>query len=506
MKVLSQGDNIMQPLGYKWITVHFNLDVLPHHCASFLSDKSVHRKVERSDGSTEEYYPKGKACEDTVCGHLEFAVKNEGINLAILKACFPQVDAAELTAHILSKQTGQYVRKLWFLYETLTGKLLDIPDLTQGNYVDLLDSENYFTAAPIAQQRQRIKMNLPGTIDFSPQLRRTDKIKAFEAKALNAQCSRILADYDEQLAARAVNQLYLGETKSSFQIEKEALSTDRTARFKQLLTHVGSEQYLSAQGLQKLHRQIITDSRFQTEGYRTTQEYVGSSTFHGEEIHFIPPRPEELDRLMNSFLICGERILSSNIHPVAAAAALSFAFIYLHPFKDGNGRMHRFLIHHILAKKEFTPPGLIFPVSAVMLRDLKKYQSVLNVFSVPLLEHIRFRQDADGRMTVTNETADYYRYMDLTATVELLFELIEQTLDKDLIQELNFLKNYDQAVRELTHMMDGLSGKEIDLFVNVCRENGMRLSANKRQKFFPELTDEEVVRMQDAVRRAFEAG
>jgi hypothetical protein len=79
-------------------------------------------------------------------------------------------------------------------------------------------------------------------------------------------------------------------------------------------------------------------------------------------------------------------------------------------------------------------------------------------------------------------------------------------LDKDLIQELNFLKNYDQAARELTHIMDGLSGKEIDLFINVCRENGMRLSANKRQKFFPELTDEEVEQMQEAVRRAFENG
>lgn len=494
----------MQPIGYKWLIDNFGLDVLPHHCASSLSDKSVHRKVEKSDGSTEEYYPKGKACEDTVCGHLEFAVKNEGINLAILKACFQQVDAAELTAHILRKQTGQYVRKLWFLYEALTGKPLNIPDLTQGNYVDLLDSENYFTATPVPQQRQRINVNLPGTIDFCPQLRRTDKIKAFEAKALNARCSRILADYDEQLAARAVNQLYLGETKSSFQIEKEELSTDRTTRFKQLLAHAGAEQYLTVQGLQKLHRQIITDSRFQTEGYRNTQEYVGSTTFHGEEIHFIPPRPEELDGLMDSFLNCGDRILSSNMHPVAAAAVLSFAFVYLHPFKDGNGRMHRFLIHHILAKKEFTPPGLIFPVSAVMLRDLKKYQAVLNVFSVPLLEHIRFRQDSDGHMTVTNATADYYRYIDMTASVEFLFELIEQTLDNDLIQELNFLKAYDQSKHALTHLIDGLPDKDIDRFIKLCRENGMQLSKNKRQKFFPALTDEEVEQMQQLVRAAFE--
>lgn len=499
----------MQHIGYKWLIDRFSLDVIPHHCASFLSDKSVHRKVEKSDGSTEEYYPKGKTCEDSVCGHLEFAVKNEGINLAILKACFPHVDASELTAHILKKRTGQFVRKLWFLYEALTGRKLDIPDLEQGNYVDLLDPEKYYTATPVSQQRQRINVNLPGTVDFSPQLRRTDKLKAFEAKALNTRCSTILAGYDEQLAARAVNQLYLGETKSSFQIEKEDLPTDRNMRFKQLLTQAGQQQYLTKDGLLNLHRQIIIDPRYHTAGYRDTQFYVGSTTFQGEEIHFIPPRPDNLDELMNSFLRCGERMLSSDIHPVAAAAAASFAFVYLHPFKDGNGRMHRFLIHHILAKKGFTPSGSIFPVSAVMLRDLKKYQDILNRFSAPLLEHIRFRQDGEGRMTVLNETADYYRYIDLTSTVELLFELIEQTLDKDLIQELNFLKNYDQAARELTNMMDGLSGKEIGDFINYCRgnrENPMHISKAKRGKFFPLLTDEEVERMQEIVRRTFDAG
>jgi hypothetical protein len=34
----------------------------------------------------------------------------------------------------------------------------------------------------------------------------------------------------------------------------------------------------------------------------------------------------------------------------------------------------------------------------------------------------------------------------------------------------------------------------------------MRLSADKRQKFFPLLTDGEIGQMQEAVRRAFETG
>lgn len=496
----------MQHIGYKWLIDRFSLDVIPHHCVSFLSDKSVHRKVEKSDGSTEEYYPKGKACEDSVCGHLEFAVKNEGINLAILKACFPRVDASELTVHILKKRTGQFVRKLWFLYEALAGRKLDIPDLEQGNYVDLLDPEKYYTATPVPQQRQRINVNLPGTVDFSPIIRRTEKAKAFEEKRLNEKCQEILSNYPPDVIARAVNQLYLGETRSSNQIENETLSPDRERRFKGLLEKAGTEQYLTPEGLLKLHRQMIIDPRFQTEGYRTTQEYVGTGSLNFDaDVHFIPPRPDDLNGLMNEFFLCAHRMINSDMHPVIKAAALSFAFVYLHPFKDGNGRMHRFLIHHILTKTGFTPHGQIFPVSQVMRDDTRKYQQVLNVISSPLMPLIQYTQDSVGHLTVHNKTRDYYCYMDLTAAAEFLFELIERTLDHDLIRELNFLSCYDQAIRELTRSMDGLSGKEIDRFITFCRQNNMRLSTDKRQKFFSKLTDEEVEQMQEKVLRAFEA-
>jgi Fic family protein len=58
----------------------------------------------------------------------------------------------------------------------------------------------------------------------------------------------------------------------------------------------------------------------------------------------------------------------ANIDEVALPAAVAFGFVYIHPFLDGNGRLHRFLIHHVLAQKKFTPPGVILPVSAAILR------------------------------------------------------------------------------------------------------------------------------------------
>jgi Fic family protein len=71
-----------------------------------------------------------------------------------------------------------------------------------------------------------------------------------------------------------------------------------------------------------------------------------------------------------------------------AAALISFGFVFIHPFVDGNGRLHRYLIHHVLAKKNFSEQGIIFPVSAAMLNQINDYRICLESFSKPLLEFI----------------------------------------------------------------------------------------------------------------------
>ena len=494
----------MQYAGYQWLESEMGLSVIPHYVRSFVSDKNLHKTIRHENGRVEEQYPKNKRLEDSVCGHLEFALKNEGVNLGILNACFKKMNPQELTAYILKKPTGRYARILWFLYEEMSGNTLDIPDLKQGNYVDLLDPKKYYTSSLKRIARQRVNMNLPGTMAFSPLIRRTEKNEEYELKKLDEKCRRILSEYPPELIARAVNQLYLGETRSSNQIENEVLSPDRERRFKHLLEKAGTEEYLNKGGLLALHRQVVVDPRFQTEGWRTTQEYIGTATLYtNAEVHFIPPRPEELGELMAAYSTCAQRMMASDMHPVVKAAALSFLFVYLHPFKDGNGRMHRFLIHHVLSKSEFTPHGQIFPVSQVMRDDIQKYQQALNLFSNPLMERIRYRQDNTGEMSVLDDTSDFYRYIDLTGAAEFLFESIEKTLDRDLIQELNFLKSYDQAQKNLTAIVDGLPGRDVDRFITFCRQNGFRLGKEKREKFFSMLTNEEIAQMEIAVRDAF---
>ena len=52
---------------------------------------------------------------------------------------------------------------------------------------------------------------------------------------------------------------------------------------------------------------------------------------------------------------------TGNLHAVVHAAVIAYGFVFLHPFEDGNGRIHRFLIHNILARRGYTPEGSCFP-------------------------------------------------------------------------------------------------------------------------------------------------
>src|SRR5690606_11842489 len=156
------------------------------------------------------------------------------------------------------------------------------------------------------------------------------------------------------------------------------------------------------------------------------------------------PKPEDLPDLMAGLVEAHERIEQGQVHPVVHAAAIAYGFVFLHPFEDGNGRIHRFLIHNILARSGYTPEGLMFPVSAVMLKHPRDYDASLEAFSRPLVPLTEFTLDDQGRMTVHNDTAIWYRFIDMTPQVEALFAFIEKTIDTELAEGLNFLINYDR--------------------------------------------------------------
>lgn len=169
---------------------------------------------------------------------------------------------------------------------------------------------------------------------------------------------------------------------------------------------------------------------------------------------------------------------------IALAAAVAFGFVYLHPFLDGNGRLHRFLIHHILAKRNFTPRGVILPVSAATLhRVLRSVSSLVTPF-------VDFLLNDRNEMEVRNKTADLYRYPDLTPHVEFLYECLQETIEKDWPIELNFLKRFDTATAAVQAVID-MPDPKLRLLVKLILQNQGKLAQGKR-RLFDFLTDAEL--------------
>ncbi|TVS08181.1 MAG: Fic family protein, partial [Phycisphaerales bacterium] len=220
--------------------------------------------------------------------------------------------------------------------------------------------------------------------------------------------------------------------------------------------------------------------------------------YKSERVHYVCPKPEHVETLMGGLIAAHRLIEQSAVHPVVHASIVGYAFVFVHPFEDGNGRIHRLLIHNILTRRGFAPPGVIFPVSAAMLRQPGAYDASLEAFSGPILGLVEYSIDDEGRMEVHNDADAWYRYPDMTAQTESLFGFVEQTIETELVEELAFLSNYDrvkQAMQEIVDMPD----REIDLFIRYCLQNNGKLSQRKRQSRFAELADDEVDRLEAAV-------
>ncbi len=491
-----------RPAGYAYLLDKFELTGMPHWHTSFVSSSGTHRsKVQ--DGVTHDIYPTRYWPGEQVGNHLEFALKYDGVNLGLLAQIFEHVSQEELTAYIKSKPTGKYARRIWFFYEFLTGRRLPLDDISSGNYVDALDSGEYYTVQKgNNSRRHRIVNNLLGTQSFCPVIRRTEKLSQLDSTDLRKRCEEIITAYPPELLRRALSYLYSKETKSSFEIERIKPSASRIEKIIASLTLAEKEDFCEKERLIELQNRIV-DPRFKDNDYRVSQNYVGQTVAYQKEIiHFVGPKPDDLPDLMAGLMESHKRMKEGNVSPVIHAAAIAYGFVFLHPFEDGNGRIHRFLIHNILSLQGVVPRGLMFPVSAAMLKNPADYDASLEAFSKPLLSLIDYRLDEMGRLTVENDTASWYQYMDMTAQAEALSEFVIRTIEEELVEELSFLANYDKtkkAIQEIIDMPDRL----IDLFIQLCLQNNGSLSAKKRASLFDFLTDEELTVMERVVKNGY---
>ena len=260
-------------------------------------------------------------------------------------------------------------------------------------------------------------------------VRKTPRVVEQLGLHLNEEARDLIKTYDPVTLARAISYLYTKETRSSFAIEGETPTASRTERFIGALRSAARFQSDSKAQMLALQNNIV-DSRYASADWRSCQNFIGSTTAgYREEVHFICPRPADVPALMRGWSDLTQRV-TADIDPVIAAAVSAFAFVFIHPFEDGNGRIHRFLMHHVLAKTAFSPEGVIFPISAAIVRDQRSYDEVLESFSQPLFRYIDWHLDEDSELDVRNDTRDLYRFFDATPFAEYLHDRVGDTVEK----------------------------------------------------------------------------
>jgi len=438
----------------------------------------------------------------TLEGHLTFALKYEGLDLTVLQRLFATTGPGPIEDIIRTKPTGGYARRIWFLYEWLTGTTLDVPDATAGRYVPVLDPDRQYAAAEKNAPRYRVRNNLPGTPEFCPLVFRTEALDRFIELNLKERAKTLIADVPRDILARTAAFLLLKDSRASYAIEGERPPQDRIQRWGRAIGEAG-RQPLDRDELLRLQEIVIGDSRFVELGFRTEGGFVGE---HDRATRLplpdhISARPEDLDTLVSG-MIAFDSGSGRSLDPVIAAAILAFGFVYIHPFEDGNGRIHRYLIHHVLAERGFNPPGIVFPISATILERIEAYRAVLEDYSKRLLPLIEWENTDRQNVRVLNDTGDFYRYFDATPHTEFLYSCVRETIEQDLPNETAFLKSYDTFRSRIGGLVD-MPDRTIDLLFRFLHQNDGKLSNRAREREFRALTDEEVAAVESIYKHAF---
>jgi len=435
-----------------------------------------------------------------VFAHLDFAVRHEGINLAVLAQLFPRMDRGALTRWITGQPTGRTTRRVWYLYELLTGTELEVTHATAGNYVPVLNQAQQMMGLPRSSRRHRVVDNLLGDARFSPSVWWTPQIKKMVEAGLGDQAKKLVSSTDPGVMRRVNNYLYLGESRSSFAIEGEYPEDRHLAGFSNLLARADRIDRVDKATLLRIEREIMGSNALGD--WRSEQTYVGRNIRHRNYIDYIAARPEDIPSMMDGLLDMMTEGQEYGVDPVSLAALASFGFVFVHPFPDGNGRTSRFLVHQVLAQAKFTPPGSLFPVSAVMLRNEQVYASALEAFSRPLMERIRYREDDRGVVTVTEDSAHHYRYFDATPQVEYLYDVIQETVANDIPLEISFVRGFEKFVKASRRVAD-LTDNQVNLFVQLSTQNGGQLSRKKRKTEFSDLDDKTIAALEKIYGEAF---
>lgn len=469
--------------------------VAPMSRLPVISQAGGRRESQVVDGLRLETFPEVMRPEGSLVGHLQFHLRHEVPHLEFLARLFAAVGPQEVQQWVHREPTGQYARRAAFLYEWLSGQLLQVPERLGGNYAPAIDDQKLVAASPdkvVKVPRWRINDNLPGTRHFCPSVVKTDALLAAAQLDVTQLLGDLTAEFGEDLLLRAAAWMTLRESKASFEIEGEASRTTRIQRFADVMARRTGQGALPLDDatLAVLQQEILGEATTLTRlGVRQSPVFVGETVRYQEIVHYVAPPADELADMLEGLRVFLARTAGQS--PVMRSAAAAFGFVYIHPMADGNGRVHRFLINDILRRDGAVPEPVILPISTVITDDIgerRAYDRVLDQVSKPLMSHLREAVDLTGQRVsypdgvVSNfvcrdmdQGLPLWRYPGLTPHVIFMSNVILRTVTEQMREESRYLRSHARArlaIKEIVEMPD----QQADRMLRSIEQNKGQLS------------------------------
>ena len=415
-------------------------------------------------------------------GHILFAIRYEGINLQILSEMLPRVSEKAMREAIQAKPNGAYLRKAGYLWELFTERT--IADITPaGRYIELFDSDRYFTdPVGVRHSRWHVIWNGLGTPDWCATVEKTPFLIEKTSENLLQSAVESLEALSVLKRERAFEWAYLTETHGSFALERETISGSRENRFISLLREIDGNAVLSEDFLCNLQNEIVGSPYEKASSFRTEQNWLSNGMRGAFGVRYVPPSPEDLPSLAQAWLKAANT-LPKRIDPLVAAAVISFGFLYLHPFMDGNGRLSRFLIHQQLAASGALKEKMLLPVSSAIKKLEDRYFEALIAFSSPsraFWDVIRTRGETPLTFSFRGKTS-LYRYWDATPQTEFFFSMAYEAFEL-LKAGLFAFEQFDAVCLAVDQQFDIRQHVLHSIVHEVLDQHGV-LSAKTRERF-----------------------
>ena len=493
-------------LGYEALIRKYQLRVPPLRCVYAATERAIGSRTVSADGEERIELPLQRISDtETLAGQLTFAFKREHLDLTVLGALFevPEVREA-IQAWLRDKPSSKYSRMAGHLAAWLTGHEFEYSLPAGSPRVPLLDPAAYVVGPAVPDPKFGIVSNLLGDKWFSPLIRRTEKLEKWLAAGLASKVGETFRAIEPEMLARAVDYLYLSETRSTYGIEDEIPDNNRAARFRHLLEQAGEPGPLTEDQLGEWQSRIV-NARTAEYRYRDGQNWLSRAGRLRNIADFIPAPPELVRSMMEAVARLAQIAAAGKLDPVLAAACAAFGFVFVHPFWDGNGRLHRFLLHHILRQTGLTPAGVVLPLSARMLKQLDRYSALLKRYSRPRTELLDYALDGDSATIHVRSPQPLwlYAYHDFTEICEFIYECCQACVEEDLQAEIVYLRAHDATVRDLESWLD-LRQAALHTLIDVIVQ-GKGVLSKRKHKLVEGLPDEDVARIEATVAKHFSA-